>query len=201
MRISRLNQQTVLNTKENDMNTNYYQELSPKSTVSNPLLAYAHEAEYQAYYNFSAAEVPKEMLLEDAFLSTLQGKWRAGVLRMEPNTCYNWHTDTDRKYSINMLLNYDGVSHCVFGGNDAVQFPIVELEYKPDTYYLLDTAQPHMVLNIDKPRYMFSVEFDREQDDEDDEDEYEEEGTWQCQEEEYKHCQVVESVRECLTNE
>ena len=42
---------------------------------------------------------------------------------------------------------------------------------------------------------------DREQDDEDDEDEYEEEGTWQCQEEEYKHCQVVESVRECLTNE
>jgi len=42
---------------------------------------------------------------------------------------------------------------------------------------------------------------DREQEDEDDEDEYEEEGTWQCEEEEYTACQVAEAVRECLTNE
>jgi hypothetical protein len=42
---------------------------------------------------------------------------------------------------------------------------------------------------------------DREQDDEDDEDDTEEEGTWQCEEEEYTACQVAEAMRECLTNE
>jgi hypothetical protein len=42
---------------------------------------------------------------------------------------------------------------------------------------------------------------DREQDDEDDEDDMEEEGTWQCEEEEYIACQVAEAMRECLTNE
>ena len=84
--------------------------------------------------------------------------YRAGILRMDPYTCYNWHTDDDRKVSINLLLEH-GKSHTVFGAVDSPNFKVEELEYQAHTYYLLDVTKPHMVLNLDKPRYMFSVEF------------------------------------------
>jgi hypothetical protein len=137
----------------------YFDKLNFKCQISDKLLSYAKTATYQPYFNFMAAQVPKEMLKDELMVQALSGKWQAGILRMDANTCYNWHTDTNRKVSINMLLNYDNDSHCVFGECNSVQFPITELKYEPDTYYLLDTTKPHMVLNLDKPRYMFSIEF------------------------------------------
>ena len=103
--------------------------------------------------------VPKEMLIGEELLNELHGDWHCGILRIDANSCYNWHTDTNRKVSINMLLNYNNDSHCVFGECNSVQFPITELKYEPDTYYMLDTTKPHMVLNLNEPRYMFSIEF------------------------------------------
>jgi hypothetical protein len=114
------------------------------------------------YYNFRAVPVPSEILLEDPFMGNLAEKraFHAGILRMEPNTCYNWHVDTDRKVGLNMLLSDDGDSRCLFlDGEPGVVFKTQELSYQPDTYYVFNTQVPHMVLNTTRPRYLFSLEF------------------------------------------
>jgi hypothetical protein len=36
---------------------------------------------------------------------------------------------------------------------------VEELKYEPDSYYIFNTQVPHMVLNIEQPRYLFSLEF------------------------------------------
>ena len=133
------------------------------SLIAKDLYAYALSVlSWTQYYNFKAVPVPREILRMDSFIVNLASKrsFHAGVLRMEPNTCYNWHVDTDRKVGLNMLLSDDGNSRCLFlDGEPGVVFNTRELKYEPDTYYAFNTQVPHMVLNTTKPRYLFSVEF------------------------------------------
>ena len=140
-----------------------YIPLPVKSSISEDLHDYAINAlDWTQYYNFKAVPVPREILRRDSFLVKLAGKrvFHAGILRMEPNTCYNWHVDTDRKVGLNMLLSDDGDSRCLFmDGEPGVVFKTQELLYQPDTYYVFNTQVPHMVLNTARPRYLFSVEF------------------------------------------
>lgn len=134
-----------------------------KASIAKNLYVYAmNSPKWAQYYNFMAVQVPREILQLDSFLVGLAGKrtFHAGVLRMEPNTCYNCHVDTDRKVGLNMLLSDDGNSRCLFlDGEPGVVFNTRELKYEPDTYYAFNTQVPHMVLNTKKPRYLFSVEF------------------------------------------
>jgi hypothetical protein len=133
------------------------------ASISENLFQHAMATQnWTQYYNFMATPVPSEILWADPFLSALANKraFHAGILRMEPNTCYNWHVDTDRKVGLNMLLSDDGGSRCLFlDGEPGVVFKTHELDYQPDTYYVFNTQVPHMVLNTVKPRYLFSVEF------------------------------------------
>jgi hypothetical protein len=130
-----------------------------QSNISDQLLALAKTQEHWvSYYNFEAMQVPSELLEQDLFFKKLP-KHKAGILRLKPYTCYNWHTDTDRPAGINMLLSF-GKSHCLFGDNNAVSFPFVELKYEPSTYYAFNTQVPHTVLNFEQTRYIFSIEFD-----------------------------------------
>lgn len=131
------------------------------SEISSDLLGYAKSAkEWTQYYNFMAIPVPEEMLWLDPFLAALANKraFHAGILRMEPNTCYNWHVDTDRKVGLNMLLD-DGFSQCLFTDNVGVVSKTTELDYEYGKYYVFNTQVPHMVINATEPRYLFSVEF------------------------------------------
>jgi hypothetical protein len=135
------------------------------SLISQDLLEYALNApddHWVKYYNFMAIPVPHEIFGTEPFLAHLAGKrkFHAGILRMEPNTCYNWHVDTDRKVGLNMLLSDDGKSRCLFlDGEPGVVFKTHELQYEPDTYYAFNTQVPHTVLNTEDPRYLFSLEF------------------------------------------
>jgi len=142
---------------------NAYMPAPVKALIAKDLYAYATNSHsWEQYYNFMAVPVPREILRQDSFMVGLAQKrtFHAGVLKMEPNTCYNWHTDTDRKTGLNMLLSDDGNSRCVFlAGEPGVVFKTQELKYKPDTYYVFNTQIPHAVLNTEKPRYLFSVEF------------------------------------------
>ena len=142
---------------------NAYMPAPVKALIAKDLYAYATNSHsWEQYYNFMAVPVPREILRLDSFMVSLAKKrtFHAGVLKMEPNTCYNWHTDTDRKTGLNMLLSDDGNSRCVFlAGEPGVVFKTQELKYKPDTYYVFNTQIPHAVLNTEKPRYLFSVEF------------------------------------------
>ena len=144
------------------MNT-AYKPVLVGSTIANDLYRYAVDSHsWKQYYNFRAVPVPGEILWEDPFMGNLAEKraFHAGILRMEPNTCYNWHVDTDRKVGLNMLLSDDGDSRCLFlDGEPGVVFKTQELSYQPDTYYVFNTQVPHMVLNTTRPRYLFSLEF------------------------------------------
>ena len=138
--------------------------VSVLSLISEDLFAYAVNAPHNwiKYYNFEAISVPPDILGTDSFIVKLaeKRKFHAGVLRMEPHTCYNWHVDTDRKVGINMLLSDDGKSRCLFlAGEPGAVFKTQELQYEPNRYYVFNTQVPHIVLNTDGPRYLFSLEF------------------------------------------
>ena len=141
-----------------------YLELPDKSLIAADMIHVAGTLPPEAwveYYNFMASPVPPHFLLLDPTLSKLSEKreFRGGILKMEPNSCYNWHTDTKRKVSINMLLGgFD--SHCLFATDKvSINMGTKELKYRPRTYYVFDTQTPHMVINFDEPRYLFSIEF------------------------------------------
>ena len=131
-----------------------------RSSIADTLLNMAKtQTNWVSYYNFEAMQVPSEVLGQDNFLKKLSG-YKGGILRLKPYTCYNWHADTDRLSGVNMLLS-SGKSHCLFGSNDAVSFPFVELKYEPSIYYAFNTQVPHTVLNFEETRYIFSIEFDK----------------------------------------
>jgi len=117
--------------------------------------------EWLPYYNFQAVQVSNDILDKEPMLVELAQKreFHAGILKMDPNSCYNWHVDTDRHVSLNMLVLDDGSSHCIFAPEYGLVMPIHELKYAPFTYYVFNTKVPHMVVNFNEPRYMFSLEF------------------------------------------
>jgi hypothetical protein len=148
------------------MNNGFYETVSVGSLVAKDLLNYALSMPPESwvkYYNFEAIPVHPNLLLHDSFLSYLAKKraFYAGILRMPPNTCYNWHVDTDRKVGLNMLLADDNKSRCLFIEDEkpGLVFTTKELKYQPGTYYVFNTQKPHMVLNTTQPRYLFSLEF------------------------------------------
>lgn len=143
----------------------FYLPIELRSTIRQELLDYAKAAdlrEWMSYYSFAALPVPDAFIDEDPVLNALRRSdlsFRAGVLRVPPNTCYNWHVDTDRLVGVNMLLDH-GTSHCLFmPGEFGLTMPVHELIYQPDTYYVFNTQILHTVINLSGPRYMLSVEF------------------------------------------
>jgi len=142
-----------------------YALVESESLICKTLLLHAKltpDDQWVPYYNFVVTPVPGYILKLDSFIMNLARirKFHAGILRMNPNTCYNWHSDTDRKVGLNMLIEDDGDSRTLFiAGEPGVVFDTEELRYKPDMYYAFNTQVPHMVLNTSKPRYLFSLEF------------------------------------------
>jgi hypothetical protein len=143
-----------------------YYELINKSTITQSLLDVAHNStEWIDYFNFKAKLVPPEVLFEDEFFKWLVKRYDfiAGILKLDPYVCYDWHTDTRRGVGINMLLTPHSRSFCVFGPDrDAEVFKIEELPYKPMTYYLFNTQVEHTVYNFETTRYLLSIEFAKE---------------------------------------
>lgn len=125
------------------------------------LIYQAAEDQWVSYYNFMALPVPWDIIEQEPLLVALskKRKFHAGILRMAPNSCYNWHVDTDRHVSLNMLVSDDGSSKCIFAESFGLVMPITELKYKEFTYYVFNTKIPHSVYNFSEPRYLFSLEF------------------------------------------
>lgn len=117
---------------------------------------------WQTYMGWESSIIPMEAVLLEPVLSELNTKFPiegAAVLKMNPMQCYKWHRDSDRRCSVNMLLeNRDSV--CLFGEDiDGTSLTIKKLDYKVNTLYLLNTQQPHTVINYEGMRYMFTVKF------------------------------------------
>jgi len=146
--------------------TKFYMASTVGSLIARDLIKYALDfplGSWAKYYNFDAIPVHPNILRQDPFLSYLakKRKFQAGILRMPPDTCYNWHVDTDRKVGLNMLLADDNKSRCLFIEDEKPElvFKTRELKYQPSTYYVFNTQKPHMVLNTTQSRYLFSLEF------------------------------------------
>jgi hypothetical protein len=142
-----------------------YERIQHKSTLHLGLLNMAFSAEPESwvpYYNFKALPVDKSILDQDPLFKDLSSKreFMGGLLEIPPNSVYNWHVDTDRHCGLNMLVYDGGRSMCLFAPEgEQLVMPVVELTYLPNTYYAFNTKIPHTVINLSRPRYMFSLEF------------------------------------------
>lgn len=81
------------------------------------------------------------------------------ILKMDPHKFYKPHTDNFKKCKLNMLLTTQHMSHCLFIDDDS---NIVEVPYEENTLYIFDTTKIHMIINFEKPRYLFSVSFNND---------------------------------------
>jgi hypothetical protein len=140
-----------------------FYEIPVQSTIADKLFDFASTTgKWQPYYNFHAVQVPFDLAYSDPILYMLgmQHKLAVGIIRLDPHTTYDWHTDTRRGVSINMLLN-NAKSNCLFSVNETeATHSFVELKYRLGSYYLFNNQVPHMVLNFNESRYLMSVEFE-----------------------------------------
>ena len=145
-----------------------YYEIGTKSTIAQEVLDYAFSSSpWFPYYNFSAKPITPEIVAKDDFFKWLHARYEflAGVLKLDPYTCYDWHTDTRRGVGINMILTPQTRSFCAFKFDvDQPVFKIEELKYKPNTYYLFNTQVSHTVYNFETTRYLMSIEFAKDKD-------------------------------------
>lgn len=118
-------------------------------------------------FDWSVLEIDKKILLEDTFEDTFLKRlsqkidFAGHVFKMLPNKFYDWHKDAERQTAINILLNTNSKSYLLFTprrNSDICDF--IEMKYKPDTYYVINTKMEHMVVNFDQTRYILSISFD-----------------------------------------
>lgn len=123
-----------------------------------------NKEDWQPYYNFMAKQIPDEVVQKDPFLRDLYAiePFVAGITMMNPMTVYDWHVDERRGVSVNMLID-SGFSLTLYTTyeNNLVR-PIRVAEYVPNQYHLFNTQMPHAVFNFDKPRYLFTLEFQKD---------------------------------------
>ena len=119
------------------------------------------ETEWIDYFNFTACLVPHELVMKDYFYKWLYDRhpFKAGILKMENKTMYNWHTDTNRGVCVNMLIQTPNTSYTFFRHTPDVSHSIYELQYFPGTRYLFNNQKEHMVVNYDGPRFVLTTEF------------------------------------------
>ena len=144
--------------------------------------ANAPESEWVDYYAFKALEAKSDWVVDTWWEHLYKlHPFKAGILRMEANSYYDWHVDTNRGAGLNLLLNNWDASHCLFDSNpntrnkkqlskDAIEehdlldefrvtSKFTELKYKPNTYYLFNVQQAHSVYNFSGVRYLLTLEF------------------------------------------
>ena len=123
---------------------------------------------WEEHFSFQAVPLPSEFIKVEPALKELDQIWkigRLGLLRVEENSVYDWHVDQFRQSCVNLLFSTENNSHTLFGHQrDSLNKDVIELEYEPKTFYLFNNQVPHTVINLDGPRYLFSLYFDQEKD-------------------------------------
>ena len=147
------------------MHNEYFRKVGVKSRIRKGLINHLikDEGGTLIYHDFIVKVVFNEIISADPFLSALSdvAPFKSCVLIMDPMSVYNWHKDGSRGAGINMMVSPEG-EPCLFKGEpiSSSSDKITALHYEPDTYYVLNTQNDHMVVNNrDKPRLAFSLEF------------------------------------------
>lgn len=126
------------------------------------------EPEWEEHFGFNAIELPLELVRVEPALRELDQIWqigRLGLLEVGEMSVYDWHVDQYRLSCVNMLYSIDNTSHTLFGSQrDHLNKDVIELKYEPNTFYLFNNQVPHTVINLDGPRFLFSLYFREELD-------------------------------------
>jgi hypothetical protein len=126
------------------------------------------DPEWQEHFSFDAFPIPLEFIDIEPALKKLDQIWpinRLGLLRISSMTVYDWHVDQEREACVNLLYSIGSNSHTLFGSQrDPYEKNVIELQYEPDTFYLFNNQVEHTVINLDGPRYLFSLYFEEEKD-------------------------------------
>jgi len=143
-------------------------------TKSNELVLYlenllsSENLSWQQHFGFDVIFldnfwIEKELALQQ--INKIHPIKQLGLLRVEHNSFYDWHVDSYRQSCINCLISKDHNSYCLFGKyrDEWYHNNIIELKYKPYTYYLFNNQKKHAVMNLDsKDRYLLSLYFEEE---------------------------------------
>jgi len=150
-----------------------YRKIKGKSTVVSSRWQEALNQPWMDYYGWSVTPISQEIWKQEKLLRVINEKFKfekIGLLRASPFFNYNWHVDTNRGCSINMLLSH-GKCNTFFAKPSSNDFSIfeghlllgnsqfIELNYELDTFYAFNPQQPHCVYNFEETRYLFSCEF------------------------------------------
>ena len=150
----------------------FYRKFGGKSVSISSRWKEALDQPWGVYYGFEVTPISPDIWREEEILCSLDkefGFTLVGLQKMPPYFNYNWHVDVTRGCGLNMLLS-DGESHTFFakpsrddhrlmlGSNSS----ITQLKYEPDSFYAFNTRKLHCVYNLEKPRYIFTCEFSRE---------------------------------------
>tara|TARA_R110000824_G_scaffold93810_4_gene226848 strand:+ start:273 stop:773 length:501 start_codon:yes stop_codon:yes gene_type:complete len=117
--------------------------------------------EWVKYFNFTACLIDNNILTKDKFYKWLYERhpFKAGVLKMESKTMYNWHTDSSRGVCVNTLIPTPHTSFTFFRENEELNHSLIELRYSPGARFLFNNQKDHMVLNYGSPRFVLTTEF------------------------------------------
>lgn len=122
--------------------------------------------DWNKHFGFDCIEIDNSWIEQELALSQvhkLHPIKQLGLLRVAPYSFYDWHVDVYRQSCINMLINLDHHSHTLFGyQQDEHTKDVIELRYQPRTFYLFNNQIDHCVANLDGPRYVFSLYFNKE---------------------------------------
>ena len=156
----------------------YYSEFKDKSTIISEQWKEYIDQEWKSYYGFEAMILPSVIWKQEILLRKIHEKFpfkNVGLIRLPINYNYNWHKDLSRGCGINMLLEHnksytffqDVQTHSNESNNEQYNFDefgtkFLKLEYKPNTFYAFNTQRLHCVWNFDKPRYLFTCEFEQD---------------------------------------
>ena len=121
------------------------------------------ESQWFSHLGFDVMLLSNKLIEEISVIkgiNTIATVDRIVVLSMPAFSTYNWHTDDHRIATVNLLINNHENSQCFFGESiDENRSSLIELRYKPNTFYLLNTKKKHMVINNGQRRYIMSLQF------------------------------------------
>ena len=143
-------------------------------TKSNKLVLYlenlisSEDLSWQQHFGFDLIPIDdswieKELALQQ--INKIHPIKQLGLLRVKHNSFYDWHVDSYRQSCINCLISKNHHSYCLFGKykDEWYHNNIIELKYKPYTYYLFNNQKKHAVINLDsKDRHLLSLYFEEE---------------------------------------
>jgi hypothetical protein len=144
------------------MNSNYFYELNKPYQNIEAVKKYISTAEWQWIPYMTVASNFYETIHSDPFIKDIATEFngRLKLYKFPAKQVYHWHKDANIGCSLNMVLE-EYNSHSLFTHPERDNMyvePIVELKYKPETWYIFNSQERHTVINLDdRDRILFTL--------------------------------------------